>query len=105
MSGSLLLARAKTALFNQSEVTQELCDRAWAEAVELTRNKPIPTAMLLDLAFMRLKLYLKIEVDETESKLAFLAIKEAEKLSAATSGGGTAPAGIKVNKRVSEWDM
>jgi len=108
MSSSKLLARAKTALFNQSEITQELCETAWSEALDLTNNKPIPETMLLDLAFMRLKLHLKIEVDETESKLAFMAIKEADRRSVTIDSNGvvsSSDAGIKTSKRISRWDM
>jgi len=108
MSSSLLLARATTALFNQSEITQELCDTAYGEALDLTGNKPIPVTMLLDLAFMRLKLHLKVEVEDVESKLAFMAIKEAERTSVVVGSDGVLSAldtGVKTSKRRSEWDM
>lgn len=108
MSATLLLSRAQTALFNPQEVTQALCEVAWGEALELTYSKPIPVTMLLDVAFMRLKLHLKVEVDEIESKLAFMAIKEADRTSVTVDSNGVVSAldtGVKTSKRVSEWDM
>lgn len=106
MCKDLLLARAKTSLFNSNEVTPELCEVACVEAKELTDNKPIKTTMLIDLAIVRLKLHLKVEVDPIEEKLAMNAIKESKLIPATESTGAEIKKStIKTGIRTSEWDM
>lgn len=75
-----LLDRARSRLYNPSEVGSDMCQVAILEAIELIDSKPIPEAMLIDLAFVRLSLMLKIEPTELQVTLAKMAIKRAENI-------------------------
>ncbi|EJP76213.1 MULTISPECIES: hypothetical protein [Campylobacter] len=90
-----LYNRARQSLLNQAEVTQELCKKAAQEAQELTQNKQIPTPMLLDLAMFRLKLHLKVEIEEWEASLAKEALKLAQSLKSSDNEPGTCSVGMR----------
>ncbi len=93
-----LLSRAKQSLYNRSEVTQEIATQAMQEALELTANKTIPTANLMDLAMFRLMLLLKVEPSEVQIMLAQNAIKAAQALKNSDGTGG----GVAYGSRKSE---
>lgn len=57
-----LQIRANTALANVDEVTEELLNLAVQESDEACKNRAVPVYARLDIAFVRLKLYLKIEL-------------------------------------------
>ncbi len=103
-----LESRAKTALFNTKEITPEVIEGAIFEALDLVNEKPIGDTLLLDLAYVRLKLRLKIDIEQLEEKLAMMAIKEADKVALVTNESGEASvilSSVKSGKRVSEWDL
>ena len=91
--------KATTALLNPDEVTTQLAETAAGEALELVQNKEIPDAMMVDLALFRLKLWLKVEIDEHDKKLADAAIKMANGKDMAS--GKTTHCVVK--NRISEW--
>lgn len=98
-----LLTKAQRSLYNQAEVATELCLESLLEAIELTQNKPIPTVLLLDLALMRLKLNLKVELSEYEEKQQLFILKKADSLK--IDDAGVEISSFSVGVRVSEWDM
>lgn len=64
-----LLKRAQARLANLSEVNEETCSLALSEASELCGGKEAPSAVVLDLAWIRLKLYLKVELNAEDELL------------------------------------
>lgn len=95
--------RAKTSLLNPLELTQEVLVNASNEAIELTQGKNISQAMLLDIAIVRLKLWLKAEVSENEMTL----YHQAMKLAMATplmKSDGEIVRGIRFGHKRSEQD-
>jgi hypothetical protein len=98
-----LLSKAQRSLYNLSEVTTELAQESLSEAMELVGNKPIPQTMLLDLAMLRLKLNLKIELNEYEEKQQLFILKKAESIK--VDEEGVPGSAISYGARVSEWDM
>lgn len=96
-----LLQRARQSLYNQEEISQQLCQTAMNEARQITSNKEIPEAMLLDLAMFRLKLHLKTaEIMEWETALAKEAIRLAQSLKSEDGKLGVCAHG----QRASEFD-
>lgn len=95
-----LTLRAKQSLKNEAEITQELVKIALKEAKDLTKNKPLAEPMLLDLAYFRLKLLLKIEPTELDLILMKEALKAAEKID---EQGGDILTNTKFGMRVSEF--
>lgn len=76
-----LLGKAQRALFNQSEITEEVVKIGLNEAIELTNNKPISETLLLDLALYRVKENLKVELTEYEQKSILRILKKADEIS------------------------
>lgn len=76
-----LLQKAKRVLLNPQEVTPEVVTISLNEAIELTDGKPIAQTLLLDLAFYRVKLNLKIELTEFEEKSILNILKKANEIS------------------------
>ena len=76
-----LLQKAKRVLLNPQEVTPEVVTISLNEAIELTDSKPIAQTLLLDLAFYRVKLNLKIELTEFEEKSILNILKKANEIS------------------------
>lgn len=74
---NLLGLRAKTSLLNPFEVTDDVLEHASGEALELALGRDIPSAMLLDIAIVRLKLWLKVDVEPSEMTLYTHALKKA----------------------------
>jgi len=101
--------RAKTSLLNPLELTPEILSAAASEAIEISEGKAIPQAMLLDIAIVRLKLYLKVEVSDFEQTCYNQAIKKSVNTALPTTDTDDTSAqtvtGIKSGQRVSEWDM
>lgn len=95
---TLLLAKANRGVFNKSELNWELCLEAVCEALELGGD--VGQTLILDLALIRLKLNLKVPLNEYEEKTQLYIIKK-----------GEVQKGVKENSlyasgvRSSEWDM
>lgn len=71
--------RAKTALANADELTNELLELALNESNEACKNRAVPDFARLDIAFVRLKLYLKIELVGEDELLLKNALEVVEK--------------------------
>lgn len=70
--------RAKSALANPDEISDELLDYALNESEQMCEKRSVAEFARLDLAFVRLKLYLKIELtgeDELLLKNALEVVK------------------------------
>lgn len=70
--------RAKSALANADEVSDKLLDLALSESNEACEGRKVPEYARLDIAYIRLKLYLKIELvgeDELLLKNALEVVK------------------------------
>ncbi len=98
-----LLDKARSRLFNTNEVDFDLCQSAILEALELIDSKPIPTVMLIDLAFVRLSLMLKIEPTEFQILLSKNALKKAESI-IIVDDGSTKIGSVEVGGMSSEFD-
>ncbi len=99
-----LLEKAQRVLFNPQEVTEDVVILSLNEANDLIENKPIPQTLLLDLALLRIKENLKVELTEYEQKTILSILNRAAKISVSVSN--------EINKysvgygsRESEWDM
>lgn len=77
----MLFQKAKRVLMNPLEVTPDVVALSLQEAIELTENKPIAQTLLLDLALLRVKLNLKIELTEFEEKTILNILKKADQIS------------------------
>lgn len=98
-----LQEKALRALHNISEITPELVVLALSEAIELSESKPISKTLLLDLALLRLKLNLKMELSEYEEKHMRYIISKAEAIRVDDSG--EANGSFAYGERRSEWDI
>ncbi len=100
-----LQKRAQSALANADEVTDELLELACAESDEACEKREVPLYARLDIAFIRLKLYLKIEMtgeDELLLKNALECVKNSPFLD--EMSGETSPkAKYKTGHRESEF--
>ncbi|WP_260951403.1 hypothetical protein [Campylobacter sp. RM16187] len=79
-----LIQRARVSLKNPNEVTDDVCECAVNDALEACKDRNVPYFAAEDFAYIRLKIYLKIELDETDVMLyetAQKAIKNAPFLS------------------------
>lgn len=74
----MLFQKARRVLRNPLEVTEDVVILSLQEAKELTENKPIAQTLLLDLALLRVKLNLKIELTEFEEKSILSILKRAD---------------------------
>ncbi len=99
-----LLEKAQRVLYNPQEVTEDVVILSLNEANDLIENKPIPQTLLLDLALLRIKENLKVELTEYEQKTILSILNRAAKISVSVSN--------EINKysvgygsRESEWDM
>ncbi len=100
-----LSKRAHTALANADEVTDELLELACAESDEACEKREVPLYARLDIAFVRLKLYLKIEMtgeDELLLKNAMEVVKDSPFKDEA-SGENSPSQFIQSKKRESEF--
>ena len=102
--GTKLLEKAQRVLYNPQEVTEDVVILSLNEANDLIENKPIPQTLLLDLALLRIKENLKVELTEYEQKTILSILNRAAKISVSVSN--------EINKysvgygsRESEWDM
>ena len=77
----MLFQKARRVLRNPLEVTEDVVILSLQEAKELTENKPIAQTLLLDLALLRVKLNLKIELTEFEEKSILSILKRADAIS------------------------
>lgn len=99
-----LLEKAQRVLYNPQEVTEDVVILSLNEANDLIENKPISQTLLLDLALLRIKENLKVELTEYEQKTILSILNKAAKISVSVSN--------EINKysvgygsRESEWDM
>jgi|GEM_PF-2437319 len=99
-----LFAKARRVLFNPQEVTQEVVVISLNEAIELTDNKPISQTLLLDLALIRVKMNLKIELNEYEEKSILNIIKKANEI-IVNEDKEVVKQSIEFGKRFSLWDI
>ena len=99
-----LESKAKRVLFNPNEITDDVVILSLGEAIELTESKPIKETLLLDLALLRLKENLKIELSEYEQKCYFHIIKTAQN-TPIVSETGEVNSAVSFGKRDSQWDM
>ncbi|MBE3022235.1 hypothetical protein [Campylobacter sp. 7477a] len=60
---------AKTSLKNPNEITDDVCERAINDALEACKDRDAPYFAAEDFAYIRLKLYLKVELDEMDVTL------------------------------------
>ena len=77
-----LKARAKKALYNLDEIenADEFVEKAVNDALDISKDKAVLEHFVEDYAYIRLKIYLKVELspeDELLYKEALKAIKEA----------------------------
>lgn len=71
-----LQKRAKSALFNPDEITQEAIDVASSETFEECSGKDVKSWAKMDFAMIRLKVYLKIGLSEEDIVLLKAAKRE-----------------------------
>lgn len=79
LSLAKLKSRANKALFNISEVEDEFLNKAIEDANEATLGKEVKSYIVEDFAYIRLKIYLKIELSEEDEILYKEALKQIEK--------------------------
>ncbi|MBR8466340.1 hypothetical protein KDE13_08340 [Campylobacter sp. faydin G-140] len=68
--------RANSALFNQDEITDEALDMVCAETNEECKGRDVKSWAMMDFAFIRLKIYLKIALSEEDIVLLKTAMSE-----------------------------
>ncbi|MBE0491112.1 MAG: hypothetical protein IBX44_02550 [Sulfurospirillum sp.] len=100
-----LEAKAQRVLLNPLEIDEDVVILSLAEAVELTDSKPIKETLLLDLALLRLKENLKIELSEYEQKCFLNIIKTAQNTPSVNEVDGSVDYAVEYGKRESQWDM
>ena len=61
--------RATQSLDNPSEITGQVLELALAQSDEICKNKDVPTFARIDIAYIRLKIYLKIELNGEDELL------------------------------------
>lgn len=96
--------RATQSLDNPSEITQSLLEIALKESDEICANKDVPTFARVDLAYIRLKIYCKIELngeDELLLKNALEVVKNAPFIN--EGGDKSSSTCYEVCKRESEF--
>ena len=74
-----LKARAIKALYNTDEIDDKFVEKALNDAVELSKGKNALDHFMEDYAYIRLKIYLKIELSEEDELLYKEALKAIEK--------------------------
>jgi hypothetical protein len=99
-----LLSKAQRVLYNPNEITEDVVILSFGEAVELTDSKPIKVTLLLDLALLRLKENLKIELSEYEQKCFLNIIKTAHN-TPIVSETEVINSAVSYGSRESQWDM
>ena len=100
-----LEAKAKRVLLNPNEVDEEVVILSLAEVLELTDAKPIKETLLLDLALLRLKENLKIELNEYEQKCFLNIIKTAQNTPTISEVDGAVNYAVAYGSKESVWDM
>lgn len=96
--------RTKTALANTDEISDELLDLALSESAEACAGRKAPEYARLDIAFIRLKVYLKIELTGEDELLLKNAMKAVENSPFENEAGETKPARFyKAGVRESEF--
>lgn len=71
-----LKLRAEACLHNKSEITHNALTRAVKETIDFVGEKKAKEFAVMDFAFIRLKIYLKISLGEEDELLLREAIKE-----------------------------
>lgn len=71
--------RAKKALLNRAEISPEVVSRATDDAIEVAKGRSVLYFILEDFAYIRLKIYLKIDLSPEDELLYQNAIKAIEK--------------------------
>ena len=99
-----LLEKAQRVLYNPQEVTEDVVILSLNEANDLIENKPIPQTLLLDLALLRIKENLKVELTEYEQKTILSILNRAAKISVSVSNE-IYKYSVGYGSRESEWDM
>lgn len=100
-----LQAKARRVLLNPNEVDEEVVILSLGEAIELTDSKPIKETLLLDLALLRLKENLKIELSEYEQRCFLNIIKTAQNTPTVSETDGEVNYAAQFGSRESVWDM
>ncbi len=98
--------RAKHSLANADEISDELLDIALNESEQECEGRKVAEFARLDIAYIRLKLYLKIELtgeDELLLKNALEKVKNSPFIEDEDSGEITAKAKYQVATRESEY--
>jgi hypothetical protein len=93
--------RAVQSLRNPNEVTRELSDLALNEASIELWDRAVANHQLLDVAMVRLKINLKIEVSEQD----WLLYKEAKKSAAKIDNEAQLQTLVEIGTKESAWDM
>lgn len=93
-----LRERVDSALANPKEISDDLIENVITETMTISENKEIPEPFLLDLAYYRLVLTLKIELSEFEQK------DYARLLKVIKESKPTALSTVVIVNRKFEWD-
>lgn len=64
-----LIQRARVSLKNPNEVTDDVCERAVNDALEACKDRNVPYFAAEDFAYIRLKIYLKAQLEEQDMML------------------------------------
>lgn len=94
-----LMKRAELNLANIDEITREVVAKAAKDADDACKNKVVSDYIWEDFAFIRIKIYLKIVLDDEDKMLLEQALKQIEKASEILDDGSIAPSGLRVRKR------
>lgn len=97
-----LKLRAQQSLINKDEITDELVAKAANDALELASNKSPAFSVLEDLAYIRLKLYLKISLDADDELFYKQALKAIENAPLISPSGELKGARFYASKRREE---
>ncbi|TQR29161.1 hypothetical protein DMB92_08470 [Campylobacter sp. MIT 99-7217] len=94
-----LMQRAQANLANIDEITREIVARASKDADEFCARKNVPDFIWEDFAYIRIKIYLKIVLDEEDKLLLEQAIKRVEKASEILEDGTFSTLKLRVLER------
>ena len=70
-----LTSRAKQSLQNPNEITDEMVERAVNDAEEISKGRDVPYFAKEDFAYIRLKIYLKVQLNAEDEMIFEVAQK------------------------------
>ena len=83
--------RAKKSIYNIDEISDKIVKKACNDAIDITKGKDIKYQFAEDYAFIRLKIYLKIELSSTDELLYKEALKAIKEANLIADGGDIKP--------------